>query len=534
MSYVIKQDDCVACDYCHPQCLKGAIKPQPDGQGYWIDPTLCDRCEDVDVPRCISVCSIGALTPLPPKKGRCKSSLLPAAIPDIFLNGQTTPFASSMVVWEACNILMQRQALPWKPDSSEMFFYQRSIHRGRGEIRFRVARNAEAYPTPLGMTEGLEAIEQFDMRAACLHLIFSAYITRLDRPWEDTFAINDQQIEHYLGLEKRKDLTKLKKLTLIKNFVHQACQLLVSLDWPRQGKVPSFSLKEHSIWQLVDTQYYFEEDSQGYRYLIGLRFTIRAGEWTRYFLNQQDYRRHKAFYQYGILPQSVLIEVMSNWQQHEGEVRLLLWLLFKLRLGGDQRLKVQTLLKIAYGEDRVLEATTIRGTHKQLLRTFEGDLEALYIYGLKPLFDVETYPPEIQPLWARVAEIPDNADEALEFWTDDAQQDFSLTSTAPRDKWQRLLNSRFLGFELPSAWQQTAKRSATKRRPARKPAPSPEIKPFAHKLLRTARERLKMSQRALADRLGKSQSWIRDIENGRFSPCNEDLDRLQKILNLVE
>jgi len=409
-----------------------------------------------------------------------------------------------------------------------------SIECGLHRIHIRLDRNPESPSSiPMDQEEGLAAIENFDMRAACLHLIFSAYITRIDRPWEDEFTINDQQIEQYLGLEKRKDLTKLKKLSLIKNFVHQACQLLVSLDWPRQGKIQNFSLKEHPIWHLLDTQYYFEEDSRGYRYLIGLRFTIRAGEWSKHFLNKQDYRRHKAFYQYGILPQSVLTEVMSHWQQHEGEIRLLLWLLFKLRLGGDQRLKVQTLLKIAYGEKRVQEATTIRGSHKQLLKTFEQDLEAMYIYGLKPLFDPETYPPEIQPLWARVANIPDNADEALDFWTDDAQQDLSLTSNAPRDKWQRLLNSRFLGFELPTAWQQTPKRSTAKRRQPPKPNPTPEPKPLSHTLLRTARERLKMSQRTLADQLGKSQSWIRDIENGRFSPGNQDLERLQKVLNLM-
>jgi len=222
-----------------------------------------------------------------------------------------------------------------------------SIECGLHRIHIRLDRNPESPSSiPMDQEEGLAAIENFDMRAACLHLIFSAYITRIDRPWEDEFTINDQQIEQYLGLEKRKDLTKLKKLSLIKNFVHQACQLLVSLDWPRQGKIQNFSLKEHPIWHLLDTQYYFEEDSRGYRYLIGLRFTIRAGEWSKHFLNKQDYRRHKAFYQYGILPQSVLTEVMSHWQQHEGEIRLLLWLLFKLRLGGDQRLKVQTLLKI--------------------------------------------------------------------------------------------------------------------------------------------------------------------------------------------
>ena len=139
--------------------------------------------------------------------------------------------------------------------------------------------------------------------------------------------LNDQHIEKYLGLDKRKDLTKLDKLTLIKDLVHQSCQLLVSLTWPRQGKVKSFDLEEHPVWQLLDTQYYFEKDSQGCQHLIGLGFTIQTGRWAQRFLNKQDYRRQAAFYQYGTLPQSLLTEVMSNWQQHEGAVRLLLWLL---------------------------------------------------------------------------------------------------------------------------------------------------------------------------------------------------------------
>ncbi|NER79042.1 MAG: transcriptional regulator, partial [Leptolyngbya sp. SIO1D8] len=340
MTYTIK-DGCVQCDNCRPECPSGAIKTEPEGDNYWIDPTLCDGCEDAESPKCVEVCSIGALTPLQAKKGRCKSTLLPAAILDIFLNGKTNSFASSMVMWESCNVLAQRQALPWQADATGHLCYVRTVHRGRGEMRFRLAVNPEApLPRPMKVDEGKAALGFFDIRATCLHLIFAAYATTVDCPWEDEFVINDQHIEQYLGLDKRKDLTKLDKLRLIKDLVYQACHLLVSLDWPRQGKVQPFSLVEHSVWELLHIQYYFEKDDQGYRHLIGLSFTVRTGIWAKYFLNKQDYRRQTAFYQYGILPQSLLFEVMSNWQQHEGAIRLLLWLLFKLRLGGDHRVTI--------------------------------------------------------------------------------------------------------------------------------------------------------------------------------------------------
>ena len=530
MAYTIK-DGCIICDSCRPQCPTGAIKPKAKWEGYWIDPTLCNNCEDLEAPRCIEACDVGSLSPLVPKKGRHKSTLLPAAISDIFLSGKTTPFASSMVIWEACNILAQRHQLPWQTDDAGQHYYHRPVHRGRGEMRFRLAVNPERETlTPMSEEQATAAIAQFDIRATCLHLIFAAYAVTIDCPWEDSFVLNDQHIERYLGLDKRKDLTKLDKLTLIKELVYQSCQLLVTLDWPRQGKVKSFTLNEHPIWHLLGTDYYFETDAQGDRHLIGLGFTIRAGIWAKHFLNKRDYRNQTAFYQYGTLPKSLLTEVMSNWQQHEGAVRLLLWLLFKLRLGGDHRLTVRTLLRIAYGEERLVEATTVRGAHKRLLRTFESDLETIYYYGLKPLFDPETYPADIQPLWAKVVDIPNDVDAALEFWVNDANQSRSLTDTAPRDKWQRLINARLSGFELSEEWQQTVRRRAPKRR--RKQTQSTQLSPLSGSAIKAARQRQNFTQRALAEQLGKSQSWVRDVEKGRFNISPEDHVRLQQTLKI--
>ncbi|MGF1517737.1 MAG: helix-turn-helix domain-containing protein [Nodosilinea sp.] len=534
MVYTVKEG-CITCGDCRDLCPTGAIKTNENGNktAFWIDPTLCDGCPDVEVPRCVGACPVDSLAPLRAKKGRNKSTLLPAAIPTIFLNGKTTPFASSMVVWEACNILAQRQSLPWHADSADRLCYQRSIHRGQGGMRFRLDTNPEADDsTAMPYEMGIAALDRFDLRAACLHLIFAACATNHDRPWEESFVLNDQHIEQYLGLNRRKDLTKLEKLTLIKELVYQACQILVALDWPRQGKVQGFSLTEHPVWQLLDTQYYFEEDAEGDRHLIGLSFTVQAGRWAQHFLNRQDYRKQTAFYQYGTLPQSLLTEVMGSWQQHEGAVRLLLWLVFKLRLGSDHRMTVRTLLRLAYGDDRLTEATTVRGAHKRLLKIFENDLEAISAYGIQSQFDPETYGPDIQPLWARVAEIPDDADAALAFWTDDANRDRSLTDRAPRDKWQRLLNARLLGFELPEDWQQSLRKPRPQRRRSSKSTAPPAASALSSDAIKAARQQLNLSQRALAQRLGKSQSWIRDVENGRFNIGASDRTLIQTVLGL--
>ena len=525
---------CILCDSCLPLCPMGAIKYEK-GE-YWIDPTVCDSCQDHSPePQCVVVCPVDSPIPLQPKKGRYKVGTRPITSLDLFLNGRSNPFASAMVMWELCNILAQRQTLPWQVDSVGRFYYQRKINRGQGTLTFRLTDTLDPeLPIPLADEAAKAAIASYDIRATCLNLIFAAYAITLEQPWKQDFTISDQQIEQYLGLEKRKDLSKLDKLTLIKNLVQQPCKVLASIQWPRQGKVTGFSVGEDRLWRLMNIEYHFQADAGG-KHLVGLTFKIRAGLWAKYFLNKQGYQNRTAFYQYGNLPKSLLIEVMSIWQQHEGAARIMLWLLFKTRLGEDQRLTVRTLMRIAYGEERVVHASSQRGAHKRLLRTFESDLEALNYYGLKPVFDPITYPSEIQPLWVKLAEIPDDAEAAAEFWTNDGSSSQRLTDTAPRGKWNRLMNARLLRFELPPEWDQRPHQSRSKKRqkpPQKSPSKKRSSLPGSEIIL--ARKRLQLSQRALANRIGKSQSWIRDIENERFQPNSKDLTLLRQVLEIEQ
>jgi DNA-binding transcriptional regulator YiaG len=223
---------------------------------------------------------------------------------------------------------------------------------------------------------------------------------------------------------------------------------------------------------------------------------------------------------------------MSLWQQHEGAARMMLWLLFKTRMGQKQRITLPTLMRIAYGEQKITKAAIDREERKRRIRTFESDLAVLDQYGLKPIFDPVTYPQEIQPLWAKLAELPDDAEEALEFWMNDGNNGTRLTDASPRGKWNRLMNARLLGFEIPPDWQQpkTSSNSEKQRSTQRKKS---EIQPaLSGEQIVIARKNRGWSQRDLAVRMGKSQSWIRDIENGRFHVNKEDQASLRKILEL--
>lgn len=529
MPYTIPNNSCVGCDNCRPQCPTGAIKIE--NNEYWIDPLLCNNCEGYyPEPKCVIACPTNSPIPWQAKKGRCKVEPRDATSPDLFSNGKNNPFASAIVIWEACNVLAQRTSLNWETDATGYLCHSRKVNQGKGAIAFHIQ-------DPFQVSEfakDISAIEVLDIRAACIHLIFAAHATALEQPWEQEFAIDERQLEKYLGLEKRKDLSKTAKLALMKNLVQQACSLSISIDWPQQGRVKGFSVQNSRLWHLANIQHHFQEDDLGCKYLIGLTFKIRAGIWAQHFLNKQACKERNAFYQYGSLPKTLLTTVMSIWQQHEGAVRLMLWLLFKTKMGKEQRITIPTLLRIAYGEEKVTLASRHREERKRLLRTFENDLEILNHLGIKPIFDPITYPIEIQPLWAKLMDIPEDPDEALEFWINDAGGETRLTDSGPRGKWNLLMNARILAFELPPEWERQISESEKKqRRTARVRRKSPTTGDLMGEQVLQARKTLNLSQRELAKLTGKSQSWIRDVENGRLKAKSEDQAILRKVLNIA-
>jgi DNA-binding transcriptional regulator YiaG len=283
---------------------------------------------------------------------------------------------------------------------------------------------------------------------------------------------------------------------------------------------------------LTDTQHHFQEDDQGCKYLVGLTFTVKAGIWTQHFFNRQGCKERTTFYQYGSLPKTLLTTVMSLWQQHEGAVRLMLWLLFKTKMGREQRITIPTLLRVAYGEEKVTQASRHREERKRLLKAYENDLEVLNHYGVKPLFDPVTYPPEIQPLWAKLVDIPEDPEEALEFWINDGSGENRLTDSGPRGKWNLLLNARILSFELPPDWENRSESDKKQRRTTKPKSNHQQTGNLLGEQVTEGRKKMNLSQRELAKLMEKSQSWIRDVEKGRLKAKLDDQMLLRQLLDI--
>ena len=96
------------------------------------------------------------------------------------------------------------------------------------------------------------------------------------------------------------------------------------------------------------------------------------------------------------------------------------------------------------------------------------------------------------------------------------------------------MNARILSFELPPEWErQIAESEKKQRRTAKSRQKLKTAGDLVGEQILQARKSLNLSQRELAKLTGKSQSWIRDIENGRLKAKLEDQTLLRKVLHIA-
>ncbi len=441
----------------------------------------------------------------------------PFTNPDLFMNRNTHSFATCKLLWESVNVLTQRTDLLWQPDADGKLAYTRTLNDGRGKLIFWVTDDLEAQsPESLAGEAALTVIETFDIRAACMHLIYAAHVTTLDRPWEEEFVIDDTQISTYLGLDKRKDLTKEKRLKLIERIAEQPAQILTFLHWPQQGNIESFYVEKSRLWD-VAIGYHGQRDIFGGIKCTGLTIRCRAGMWAKYFLNKRGADDGAAFYQYGVLSKTLLQTINRVWQHSEGAARMLSWLSFKTRVSTNQTIMTATLMEVAYGLVKVTSAQRDRDLRSELANTWDNDLRILCDAGMMIEFDPITYPVEIQPDWTEGGRGLNKRPNG--FW--DQLRTSKLKILPPQDiadgiaKLQRKKKKNTESGSHPVS----LKRS--------KQAP-----PLSGEQIKAAREAKGWSQEDLGKQVSRTKMWVSLIERGKRSIKPEDAAQLQDILGI--
>lgn len=496
------------------------------------------------------------------RRKRSRTASRPATNSDLFPGESVHRLASSRLIWEGANILTQREDLRWEK-SEDGLCYESLISKGKGFLSFWLTQDLfSKYPSVLESEAALALIEQFDIRAACMHLIYSAHATQLDRPWEQQFVLNDRQLERYLGLDKNKNLNRQEKLQLMLELAKQPCHLLVYVSYPDQGRVPSFTVSRTWLWEIAEPMLHFQEclqddsgNSIGEQTLVGFTLSIRCGNWAKYFLNEEMRRNREGYYEYGILSQQILQDLMSTWHHYEGAARLMTWLLFKTKINRDSPMTVEALLKIAFGEKTLQLAKSNYRDRAKIVRSWIISLKVLMEKGWKITRDSETYPIQY---WVEdaesglLAQIPDDPEQAAEFWAKDAASEVGARLTDKtkrmRGQFEQLLTSK-IWIQPPQIVAEKlddideARRINSRIEPKRrsislatddipksvseKPTLSIIESGAQLKRLRLAKG---MTQVELAQQMGRKESWVKMIEGEKRKIQPQYQEKLIQIL----
>jgi DNA-binding XRE family transcriptional regulator len=489
----------------------------------------------------------------------------PTPSPELFTGDAAEYAASSRVIWEGANILTQGSDLPWLMSDEGEAYYKSLVAKGKGYISFWLTDDLYANdPSVLERDLAIALIEQFDLRAACLHLIYAAYATQLDRPWEEAFTINDIQLEQYLGLNKNKKLNRQQKLQLMLKLAKQPCHLLVYVSYPEQGRVPTFSVSRTWLWEIAEPILHFQEcladetgESVGEQTLVGFTLNIRCGMWAKYFLNEELRRQKKGYYEYCILSKELIQDIMSTYHHYEGAARLMTWLLFKTKINRSSPLTAELLLRIAFGDRALKQAIADAKSRAKLVESWIKNLKALIEKGWSITPDPQTYP---MSYWVETGksslfnEIPDDPDSAVEFWAKDANENIGnrLTDRTRRERgsFNLLLNGR-LWIQPPKTIADRldaideARWGSSKDAELRSQLATTTSSKANHSISNLNRikeiqsgEHLKqlritkgLSQAELANQIGRSLSWIKMVETGKRKIQPQDHATLLTVFN---
>lgn len=426
-------------------------------------------------------------------------------VDQLFTDSSVTSVNSSLPLIEASNILSRGSDLPWQTDPDGKLSYSRDFDNGRGAIHFWVTSEtnlpANEKPSGLATAAALAVINSFDIRAACMHLIYAAYATQNASNEESLsdqeIVIDDRQLEKFLGLQKRTDLNRQEKLSLIRELAEQPCRITTFVALKSSSQQKGFTISEGRLWHLTETRYHYQQDLLGdTQQLEGITFVIKPGSWAKHYLTEDQGRRTH-------ISRTLLEKIMGIWQHREGAARLMIWLIFKAQKPANDLYAVSTLMEVAYGTQRLNDAQNDRKIRARVSNTWDEDLLFLHDQGWSIAFDDTSYPLELRP------------------------PGFGRSlGRRPSGFFEKLLDAS-LSISTPPEWstpQMTASSSDT--------SAIEEISLLPGSKIKEERNKRSWSQRKLAQLTGISQSRICRIEGGKPLTPDEN-NKIQRVFDYM-
>ncbi len=257
-----------------------------------------------------------------------------------------------------------------------------------------------------------EIIQQFGPEAAYVLLIFSAYATDSDQPWEQQIRLRGTDLIRLFGWDKRTDITLGQKLKKIGHLAQLVCSLSVLISNINVG-ASRYNVARGPMWLLEELEYAGQlaltvdvNEPGSLNYEAGdpdeLYIKVRPGSWTEKFLNARDLNGGKeALCQYGYLAKSTL---QINPYRQRLASKLAIFLTIMSRIRRDGRYEVGTLLERLEPKELLEAIQTSKQRRNALITQWDNALLTLHELGWQIEFDDSTYPDTIRPEWSLTSE----------------------------------------------------------------------------------------------------------------------------------
>lgn len=481
-----------------------------------------------------------------------KPKNLPFTKPPLFISKNYEMTATSAPIISATQAYLKHP--DWSQYSNGSLYFQKPFGKGR-YIEFYILHKQEHQPQYISDLAEHQILEQYGVMAARLHAVFATYAAAQAEPWKQPFVLRGSELIKTLKIYKSKKLTKSQRLKAIADLALVVGTLGAVIHW-YEGEL-NLCIKERCLLWIVSVQEYsqpnlFGEDDD----LCEAIIRVQPGLWTYNFLNSQGEQSRTALYQYGFISKQVFD---LDPHQHKLASSLALYIIQNSRAHKNGIYTVHSLLSNVLPSYQIEQAVN---DYRYGWRLKENLEEALLVLkdkvGIKVEFDDESYPQWLRPLWAM-------PDELSCLPAKQRNQQLLGTKRLPDNYIQNILFPAKLTFKLPLSAQRHQNQFKTPKsnevsgnsqcqkknhetltsastpklvKTSSKTSDVPKIidldqnKELTGDIVRLLRTAKRISQRKLAQSVGMSQSWIRDIENeGRNQPIPEKYaTKLREIL----
>ena len=479
---------------------------------------------------------------LPTRKGRKRTSKSRA-----LANTKLPLFAHKPIEMTATGapVISATQAFLKHPDWNEYeenrLYFRRSFGKGRS-IEFYILNKQKHQPGFITSFAEPEILLSYGIHAARLHAVFATYAAQQREPWKEPFTLFGSDLIKILRIHTGNKFKKAEKLKAVADLAWTLGTLGATIQW-QEGYLDLTMIERSLIW-IVDVKEQYQNDINGNPgELVEVEIEVLPGLWTRNFLNREGEKQRRALYQYGFINEDVL---SIDPYKKEIAAALALYLIQHRRAHPSGKYRIITLLEAVISTHEIEAIRKDKLKRSRFVKRFYTLLEELTESNFSIQFD-EAFPSEFLPSWAILSDKEESEDD-IEIPQEQRMPDGFF------DRWLQCvlivtpptpIETELVAFETQKAdsTKRFQKSRSVSRQITEEAVPTEaievqavEVAEFTGAKVKQYRNKLGLSQMDVAEAMGMSQSWIRDIENKWSDRTIKPryAEKLKKLLRLEE